>query len=189
MNLLSSIRNGYAAIAARADMLEPVALLAARLAVARVFFQSGLTKWTAPFAFNTEKYDLFLYEFFCPEEVRPGALTLCTDRVEGTYSPVVQTAVERFANLAGVMEIVLPVMLVIGFASRAAALGLFAMTLFISVLVFPDLDSWWGSHVWWTVALLLILARGAGSLSLDRLLGLERSRVHKDMNSSDMAEQ
>lgn len=176
MTLLGRARTLYSWLASKADLAEPAALLLARLAVARVFFMSGLTKWNGLLSFNPDKYDLFLYEFFCPEETRPGALVLCSDQAEGTYAPTTQWIVERFANMAGIMEILLPILLVFGLTSRFAAAGLLTMTLVIERLVFPDADSWWGSHVWWAVILFVLVARGPGAWSLDRQLGLDGAR-------------
>lgn len=174
-NILQKRALAYACLAAKLSHAESAALLIARLVVARVFFMSGLTKWNGFLNFNPDKYDLFLYEFFCPEEPRPGALVLCSDQAEGTYAPTVQWIVERFANMAGVMEILLPILLVLGIGSRLAAAGLLTMTLVIERLVFPDADSWWGSHVWWATILFLLVAKGPGSWSLDRFLGLEKN--------------
>jgi len=176
MTILQRAKNSYIWMTRKADLMEPLALLLARLAVARVFFMSGLTKWNGPFQFNVDKYDLFLYEFFCPEEPRAGALVLCSDPVEGAYSPAMQFIVERSANLAGIAEIVLPLLLILGLTSRFAAVGLLVMTLVIERLVFPDAASWWGSHVWWAAILLVIIARGPGTWSLDRLFGLDADR-------------
>ena len=176
MTITERAKSGYVWMVGKADLLEPLALLLARLAVARVFLMSGLTKWNGPFQFNPDKYDLFLYEFFCPEEPRAGALVLCSDVVEGTYAPATQFMVERFANLAGIAEIILPLLLILGLTSRFAAAGLLVMTLVIERLVFPDAASWWGSHVWWAAILLVIMARGPGAWSLDRLLGLDPGR-------------
>ena len=102
---------------------------------------------------------------------------LCTDQAAGTYAPTTQWIVERFANMAGIMEILLPILLVLGLTSRLAAAGLLTMTLVIERLVFPDADSWWGSHVWWAAILFVIVARGPGRFSLDRLFKLESSRT------------
>ena len=177
MILIQRLQAGYSWLTSKANMLEPFALLIARVAVARVFFLSGLTKWNGFLSFNPEKYDLFLFEFFCPEDKRAGALVLCTDQVAGTYAPTTQWIVERFANMAGIMEIILPILLVLGLTSRLAAAGLLTMTLVIERLVFPDADSWWGSHVWWAAILFVIVAHGPGRFSLDRLFKLESSRT------------
>lgn len=151
-------------------ILRPLALLSLRLSVARLFLLSGLNKWTGFFQFNPTAYDLFLYEYFCPEPARAGALRLC-DAQSGDYtSPAMIWLIERFANLAGIMEIALPVLLIIGLFTRTAALGLLAMTLFIQAFVFTGWSVWWGSHMWWTVVLLAIIATGPGRWSADRLI-------------------
>lgn len=174
MTIITNLRDRYANLASKGMRLEPIALLLARIVGARVFFMSGKTKWNGFLDFNPDKYDLFKYEFFCPEEPRAHALVLCKDAVEGTYAPTTAWIVERLANMAGIMEITLPVLLVLGLFSRAAALGLLMMTLFIQFFVYPDMATWWGSHAWWAAALLVVLARGPGWLSVDRWLGLER---------------
>ena len=157
--------------------LSPLALLSARLLVAKVFLASGLSKWNGFLDFNTDKYDLFLYEFFCPDPIRPGALLLCDpttlDYPEGSW---IISAIEGLAVTAGVLEVVLPILLIIGFISRPAALGLLAMTLFIQLAVFPTWSHWWNPAAWWALCLLVIIAKGPGKLSLDALFKVERSQ-------------
>lgn len=169
--------NLYAAFADRlSGWFEPLALLALRLVGAKVFLESGLTKWNGWFDFNDEKYDLFLYEFFCPDPPRPGALQLC-DAQTLDYPPdgAAVALVETLALTAGVLEILLPALLIAGLFTRFAALGLLAMTLFIQLAVFPSWSHWWNPAVWWAVVLFALFARGPGPLSLDRLFGLERA--------------
>ena len=175
MSILVKIRGVYSTLAQKGSLAESFALLFARFAVAKVFYDSGKAKWNGYFSFDPGTYDLFLYEFFCPEEERGRALVLCSNRDEGTYGTAMQWIVERFANAAGVMEILFPILLLFGFMSRLAALGLLAMTLFIELFVFPDAGSWWGSHIWWAALCLIIIARGPGWLSLDRYLGWDTS--------------
>ena len=177
MGIVDKIRNFYSGLAANGNAAEAIALLLARLAVARVFLLSGLAKWNGFLSFDPGTYDLFLYEFFCPEEDRGRSLILCSDRAEGTYAPTTQFIIERFANLAGIMEIALPILLITGFLTRFAALGLLAMTLFIEIFVFPDAASWWGEHAWWAVLCLILIARGPGWLSLDRVLGWDKTNA------------
>lgn len=155
------------------DKLQWLALLFARIAVGRVFFKSGMTKWNGLFQFNPDTYDLFEYEFFCPDEIRKGALYLC-DKTEGDYTnETMRFLIDRFANLAGLMEVTLGLAIIIGLYSRVAALGLLAMTLFIQFFVFPDAATWWGSHAWWVACLLAVLVFGPGNLSLDKLFKLD----------------
>ncbi|MBL4870811.1 MAG: DoxX family protein [Robiginitomaculum sp.] len=157
-----------------ADKLKSLSLLAARLFVGRVFFKSGLAKWNGFLKFNPDTYDLFEYEFFCPDEIRKGALYLC-DKAEGDYTnETMRFVIDRFANLAGIMEVALGLTLILGLYSRVAALGLLAMTLFIQFFVFTDAATWWGSHAWWFAALFVILGHGPGWFSIDKLMKIEK---------------
>lgn len=177
MAVFNLMKNKYRSVSlAISTYIGSVALLLLRLLVARVFLLSGLTKWDGFLRFNTGKYDLFLYEFFCPDPVRPGALQLCSpdtlDYVEGSLTVSV---IKLLAITAGVLEVVLPTLLIIGLFSRFAALGLLAMTLFIQLAVFPGWDHWWNPAAWWAISLLVILTIGPGSLSVDRLLRIDGS--------------
>ena len=59
------------------------------------------------------------------------------------------------------------ILLVLGLASRFAALGLLAMTAVIQVFVYPGA---WPTHGVWAACLLLVAARGPGPWSLDHVL-------------------
>ena len=61
----------------------------------------------------------------------------------------------------------------VGVGTRSAAFALLLMTLVIEVFVYPGA---WPTHGTWAAILLLLMARGPGSLSLDRALELERAR-------------
>jgi len=161
---------------------EDVALLALRLGGAKVFLESGSTKWQAWFDFDEQKYDLFLYEFFCPDPIRPGALLLCSpETLDYTEGSLTVSVIESLAVLAGVAEILLPLLLILGLFTRVGALGLLALTAFIQLAVFPTWDHWWNPAVWWSLVLLAIFAQGPGLFSLDRLMGLDgsNSRQHQ----------
>lgn len=178
MSIVVRVQQGYQrGTRLLSTYLEPLALLLMRLLVARVFLQSGLSKWHGWFDFNDTKYDLFLYEFFCPDPVRPGALLLC-DPVTLDYQSGSLTIalIESLALLAGIVEVVLPVLLIVGLLTRPAALGLIAMTLFIQLAVFPTWGHWWNPAAWWFVVLFGVFAVGPGALSLDRLFKLENRR-------------
>ncbi|MEX0943280.1 MAG: DoxX family protein [Pseudomonadales bacterium] len=154
--------------------LADVTLLLLRLVGAKVFLESGLTKWNGWFDFNELKYDLFLYEFFCPDPVRPGALLLCNpETLDYESGSFVVTFVESLALTAGILEILLPTLLILGIFTRLGALGLLGMTLFIQLAVYPTWDHWWNPAVWWALVMLTILAKGPGLFSADRFFGLE----------------
>ena len=158
-------------------MAEPLALLGLRLAGAKVFWGLRHDEMERLPAFNKEKYDLFLYEFFCPDPPRPGALQLCDPgTLEYAEGSAVVSTIKALAVMAGVMEVALPVLLVLGLLSRLAALGLFGMTLFIQLAVFPTWSHWWNPAMWWAVVLLTLVACGPGAWSLDRIFSLEDKR-------------
>jgi len=173
---MNAIVNLYQSItSAITRYFEDIAMLLLRLLGARVFFESGLTKWNGWFDFNEQKYDLFLYEFFCPDPVREGALQLCDPKtLEYEEGSSIITLIESAAVTAGVMEMVLPVLLILGLFTRVGALGLLGMALFIQLAVFPTWEHWWNPAAWWAVVMFTVFARGPGLFSLDRLLKLEK---------------
>ncbi len=65
-------------------------------------------------------------------------------------------------------EFVLPVFLFLGLLTRLSALGLLAMTTVIQIFVYPD--GWWTAHAYWVAILIVLIARGPGAISLDRLV-------------------
>lgn len=120
-----------------------VVALAARFAVASVFWRSGQTK-VSGLSIREETFVLFREEYQVP--LLPPDIA---------------------AYLSTVAEHVFPVLLVVGFASRLSALALFGMTMVIQLFVFP---SGWPEHILWLSLLLLIISRGPGAISLDHLI-------------------
>jgi len=117
--------------------------LVSRFAVADVFWRSGQTK-VSGFSIREETFFLFREEYKVP-----------------LLPPDVA------AYLSTIGEHVFPVLLFFGLASRLSALALFGMTMVIQLFVVP---SGWPEHVLWLSLLLLIIARGPGSISLDQLV-------------------
>ena len=77
------------------------------------------------------------------------------------------------AYMAVSIEVITPVLLVLGLLTRPASLVLLGMTTVIEIFVYPQA---WPTHIQWAAMLLVLLARGPGKLSLDwlfrrRLLG------------------
>jgi putative oxidoreductase len=70
------------------------------------------------------------------------------------------------AFLSGCGEITFPVLLVLGFGTRFAALGLLFMTLIVELTV-PD---GWPIHITWAAMALGIMAWGPGRISIDYLV-------------------
>ena len=122
-----------------------------RIALALPFYRSGLTRWDGFLSLSPSTAYLFEEEFklhiFGGEYGFPAPLVV--------------------AHLTALAEIVLPVLLVLGFATRLTALGLLVMTGVIQLVV-PD--GWANFHLYWAALALAIIALGAGPLSLDRLI-------------------
>jgi putative oxidoreductase len=119
-------------------------LLAARLAIAAIFFLSGRTKVEGWFTLKDSTIDLFRYEYMLP-----------------LIPPEIAAPMAAFAEHA------LPLLLVAGLFTRTAALGLLGMTAVIEIFVYPQA---WPTHLSWAALLLPLIAQGAGAFSLDRLL-------------------
>jgi putative oxidoreductase len=110
-----------------------------RLAVATVFWNSAMTKLAN---WNTA-VELFVEEYKVP--LLPPELA---------------------AHMAVSIELTTPVLLVLGLATRAAALVLLGTTAVIELFVYPQA---WPTHIQWAAMLLILLCRGPGKLSLDHL--------------------
>ncbi len=64
------------------------------------------------------------------------------------------------AHLAAFSEHFFPVLLVLGLATRFAALALLGMTLVIEIFVYPDA---WPVHGTWAACFLMLIAQGRGA--------------------------
>ncbi|MEJ0024780.1 MAG: DoxX family protein [Rhizomicrobium sp.] len=150
------------------EKLEAVARLVAppvlRVALALPFFRSGLTRWDGFPSLSAGT--LYLFENQFKLHVFGG--------VHDFPAP------DTLAFLVAVAEIVLPVLLVLGLATRFAALGLLVMTGVIQ-LVFPD--GWANFHLYWASLAVAILALGPGVLSVDRLIALWLGTEARPMES------
>ena len=81
--------------------------------------------------------------------------------------PVPLLPPEIAAPIATATELSMPVLLVLGLFTRLATLPLLGMIVVIQLFVYPDS---WAEHLNWIALLLLILTRGPGAISLDRLI-------------------
>jgi putative oxidoreductase len=131
--------------------------LLARWGIAGIFWRSGQTKVTG-FMLNESTYDLFRDEYRVP------------------FLPTDLAAV-----LATVSEHLFPVLLVVGLASRLSAAALFGMTLTIQIFVYPGS---WPDHLLWASALVYVMLRGPGELSLDHLV---RRRLERRAAGQEIA--
>lgn len=127
------------------------ALLLLRIALAVPFLRSGLTKWDG---FNLSAGARYLFT----EEFRLHLFW-------GSY-PYPAPILTAYAAAIG--EIVLPVLLVLGLATRLSALGILVMTIVIQLTIPDGLINF---HLPWAAMALALVAYGGGALSADRLLG------------------
>ncbi|MDR0277162.1 MAG: DoxX family protein [Paucimonas sp.] len=130
--------------AAQRLLNESLVYLVARLGIASVFFMSGRTKVEGFLTLTPGTFELFRTEYVLP--LIPPHIA---------------------AYLATYAEHLFPLLLVLGLFTRGAALALLGMTLVIEIFVYPDA---WPTHLSWAGLLLLLVARGGGAWSMDRLL-------------------
>jgi len=139
--------------------LQAVAQTAWRVALAIPFFKSGLTKWDGFLQLSDSADALFSDEF----------------RLHLFGAEIPFPAPHAMAFASGCLEILLPILLVLGLGTRLAALGLLGMTAIIQ-LTAPE--GWANFHLIWAATALAILAYGPGPLSLDALIGRLMIRKH-----------
>ena len=145
----------------RIASLIPAALmlLAARVSVANQFWKSGRAK--------VEGWNVF--------DLKDGTYMLFENEYsfKTPFGDIYLPFPDLWAHASAVAEHLLPLALVFGLASRAAALGLLGMTIVIQ-LIYPG--GWLEYHLWWAALLVMVMRYGAGALSLDHLLRRSRGR-------------
>ena len=136
----------YGRVTALANRALPMdlLLLAQRLGIAAVFFQSGRTKVEGIFTIPDTTVELFRSEYALP--LLPPELA---------------------AYMAAGAEHLFPVLLVLGLLTRLSAVALLGMTLVIQVFVYPDA---WPTHLSWAGLMLPLISLGGGRFALDRPL-------------------
>ena len=132
-----------------------------RVVAAHPFFVSGQTKIEGP-TIGREIFGLDL-TMQIPTSIRGATFALFADEYKLPFlSP------NAAACVTTAMEFVLPLLLLLGLLTRLSALGLLAMTMVIQIFVYPD--AWWTAHAYWVALLIVLIARGPGAVSLDRLI-------------------
>src|SRR5690349_17296492 len=114
--------------------------LGMRIGVGMVFFNAGVLKYKS-------------FEF---------AVKLFEDEYK---VPILAPAVA--ARIAMINELITSTLLFLGLATRIVTLPLLGMISVIQIFVYPNA---WPDHVLWGSALIFLLTRGPGSLSLDYLI-------------------
>ena len=112
-----------------------------RIAIAAVFWSSGLTKiasWDTTIALFHDEYMVPLL----PPEIA--------------------------AAMSATFELSCSALIVLRLATRLATLPLLGMTFVIEVFVYPE---YWSMHLMWATVLLFLLTKGPGVFSLDYYAG------------------
>jgi putative oxidoreductase len=141
--LLIAVRSSWSRVTATLDLLRPAVDLIVRLYLARVFVLSGLTKvadWGTTVALFTDEYQV----------------------------PLLPPDWAAFAAASG--ELALPLLLVLGLATRFAACGLFVLNA-VAVLsywhVLKDSPAAWQAHLNWGLLLAFIAVSRVSPWTLD----------------------
>ena len=111
-----------------------------RIAIAAVFWSSGLTKiasWDTTIALFRDEYRVPLL----PPEIA--------------------------AVMSATFELSCSALIVVGLATRLATLPLLGMTFVIQTFVYPE---YWTQHLMWASVLLFLLTKGPGVFSLDHYI-------------------
>lgn len=143
--LSTARRSGMSAFIMRANALMAgipywFVALVLRIPIAGVFWQSGQTKIDG-WHLASSAVELFKEEYKLP-----------------VIDPTIA------AYLAAFAEHFFPVLLVLGLATRFAALSLLIMTLVIEIFVYPDA---WPTHGTWAACFLVLMMQGPGKVSID----------------------
>ena len=150
MNAITAPYNRFVALLS-APWIDAVMLLFVRISLAGIFWRSGRTKVDEGSWLTVSDTAKFLFE----------------EEYKGVPLPP-----EFAAYMATYAEHLFPVLLVIGLFTRVSALALLGMTMVIQIFVYPE--AWWSVHMIWVALALMLIVRGGGGLSLDRLLAAKK---------------
>jgi putative oxidoreductase len=146
MNAINAPYNRFVA-SMSAPWIDAIMLLFVRISLAGIFWRSGRTKVDEGSWLSVSETAIFLFE----------------EEYKGVPLPP-----EFAAYMATYAEHLFPVLLVVGLFTRLSALALLVMTMVIQIFVYPE--AWWSVHMIWVAMALVLIVRGGGSLSLERLL-------------------
>ena len=150
MNALVTLWNRLTGVLS-GTFVESIALFAARIALAGIFWRSYETKVVEGtlLEINEVQYFIFENEF--------AGLPIPTDLA---------------VPMTVYAEFLFPILLLVGLFSRFSAAALAVMALVIQIFVFPT----WAHFFGWDLTVLalaaIIISRGPGLFSLDKVLGL-----------------
>ena len=157
--LLARLADAFATLC-RYAVPYALAGLVVRLVMARVFFLDGQTRALGP-QMSVELYGFDL-SVIVPLQVKAqvfGSYTALSSLL--SVSPLI------VANTIAAVQFVLPILLVLGLATRFSALLLLGLTVLLNLHVMPHML--WSAHVYWAALLLVLVSQGAGAISLDQI--------------------
>lgn len=128
--------------------MESVGLLLARIALAMIFWRSYKTKVVEGTWFEIDEIQYYLFES------EFSGLPIPTDLA---------------VPMATYAEFAFPLLLLAGLFTRFSAVALMIMTLVIQLFVFPTADHFFGWAVMPIALALVLISRGGGLFSLDRI--------------------
>ena len=129
------------------ERLNPLVNLFLRFWMADVFLKSAILKMPQDFLFigkGNWSSTLYLFEYEHPLPFLPAELA---------------------ALIGTSLELILPILLILGIATRFSAVILFAMTAFIEFTYQQNI-----THIYWMILLAILTIQGAGKISLDHWL-------------------
>lgn len=141
--MINAIYTPYHRVSSKIELLHPVAALLSRLYIAKVFFVAG---WLKIQDWDTT---LFLFE-------------------EEYQVPFLPFELAAYLGTAG--ELILPVLLALGLASRFSALGLTVVNIVAVISLAEIATAALYLHVIWGILLAHIVVYGGGFFSADRFL-------------------
>ena len=143
----------------------PYALIALglRFIIARVFFLSGQMKITGPVISVPQVWGDGSFPVILLAEIKPSTFELFAK--DYAALPIFPTLAAYLFTYA---EFLLPICLVLGFATRLSALALLVMTVLIQLYVAPE--ALWSAHVYLIAILMVLMSLGPGAISLDALI-------------------
>ena len=151
----------------------PYALVALilRLVMARAIFLAGQAMVSGPDV--PLSLGGFAYSIILPAQVRPEVLDAFATKFAAV--PLSSSFIAHgfithdfITHGFAYAEFLLPLCLIVGFATRVAAFLLLAMTVVLQVYVDPG--ALWTLHAYWFSLLLVLTTLGGGAISLDRLI-------------------
>jgi putative oxidoreductase len=137
--------------------------LGLRLIMGLVFFISGQSMIAGPVLRFDWLPDDLRFAVVLPAEVKEA-----TFRMFEAQFAALPMSPRHAAYIFSYAGFILPICLILGFATRLAALGLLVLTVLVSLYVMPE--ALFTLHIYWMAILTVLMTVGPGALSADALI-------------------